>query len=81
VVGLTFSTYRFKYTQVSNQTYLYPNLSTPGRIRISTTSYLKFRLARNLDWIFSVYENFDSEPPINAPRNDAGVSTSLGWTF
>ena len=81
IAGLTFSTYRFKYTEVTNQTYVYPNLSTPGRFRVSTSSYFKFRLARNLDWIFSVYENFDSKPPTNAPRNDAGVSTSLGWTF
>lgn len=81
VAGLTFSTYRFKYTEVTNQTYFYPSLTDAGRFRVSTSQYFKFRLARNLDWIFSVYENFDSKPPTNAPRNDAGVSTSLGWTF
>ena len=25
--------------------------------------------------------SFDSQPPINAPRNDFGVTNSLGWKF
>ena len=81
VAGLTFSTYRFSTTQVTSETYVYPSLSTPGRVRVSTNASLMFEIARNLKWSFSVYENFDSQPPINAPRNDSGVSTSLGWTF
>jgi len=81
VAGLTFSTYRFSTTEVTSETYVYPSLSTPGRVRVSTSSNLMFQVARNLKWYFTVYENFDSQPPINAPRNDAGVSTSVGWTF
>jgi hypothetical protein len=81
VAGLTFSTYRFSTTQVTSDTYVYPSLSTPGRVRVSTNANLMFQVARNLKWYFTVYENFDSHPPVNAPRNDAGVSTSLGWTF
>jgi len=81
VLGTTFSLYRFSNTQILNQTYFYPNFSTWGRVRVSTNTSLMFEIARNLKWYFTVYENFDSEPPINAPRNDFGVTTSLGWTF
>jgi hypothetical protein len=81
VAGVTFSTYRFKTTEITSETYVYPSLSIPGRVRVSTYANLMFELARNLKWYFTVYENFDSQPPVNAPRNDAGVSTSLGWTF
>jgi hypothetical protein len=81
VLGLTFSTYRFSTTQLTSQTYLYPNLSTPGRYRIGTNFNVKLEIARNLKWNFGIYENFDSRPPVNAPRNDAGFSTSLGWSF
>jgi hypothetical protein len=36
---------------------------------------------RQLFWDFGLYENFDSRPPVNAPRNDVGVTTALGWKF
>jgi hypothetical protein len=81
VAGLNFATYRFSKTEVTSDTYVYPSLSTPGRVRVSTNANLMFEVARNLKWYFTLYENFDSHPPVNAPRNDAGVSTSLGWTF
>jgi hypothetical protein len=81
VAGLTFSTYRFSITRVTSETCVYPSLSTPGRVRVSTNASLMFEIARNLKWNFSVYENLDSQPSNNAPRNDSGVPTSLGWTF
>ncbi len=81
ILGLTFSTSRFKTTQISSQTWIYPSLSSRGRIRVSSNTNFAFQIARNLNWNFSIYENFDSQPPVNAPRNDSGVSTSLGWTF
>ena len=29
----------------------------------------------------TVFDNFDSRPPVDAPRNDFGVTSSLGWKF
>jgi hypothetical protein len=56
-------------------------MSDPGRYRVSTEGDLKIELVNNLYWKFRVYENFDNKPPVNAPRNDVGVSSSLGWSF
>ena len=81
VTALNFSAYRFKTAQVISQTYVYPSLTTPGRVRISTNNTLMFELVRNLNWNFTLYENYDSHPPVYANKNDAGVSTGLGWTF
>jgi hypothetical protein len=72
---------RFSNTQVSVDLYAYPNITTPGRVRTGLQSSLKLELFRNLFWKFSVYENFDNLPPVRAPRNDFGTSTSLGWKF
>ena len=72
---------RFSSTQVNVDVYAYPNLTTPGRVRTGLQAALRFELFRNFYWKFSVYENFDSKPPIRAPRNDFGTSTSLGWKF
>jgi hypothetical protein len=81
VFGLDFATYRFKTTQLTARYSVYPSLSTLGRVRMAATSYLNFEIAHNLYWSFSLYENYDSKPPVNANKNDFGVTNSIGWKF
>lgn len=81
LLGVKFSTFRFKTLNINSQTLLFPSLSDPGRLRISSQSNLRIELIRNFYWNFQVYENYDTRPPINAPKNDLGLTTSLGWTF
>jgi putative salt-induced outer membrane protein YdiY len=79
--GLRFSTFRFKTLNLNSQTVLFPSLTDAGRFRVSSQSNLRIELVRNFFWNFQVYENYDTRPPINAPKNDLGISNSLGWTF
>jgi hypothetical protein len=79
--GLRFSTFRFKTLTIGSNLSVYPSLSDPGRARFVTNGDLKIELIRNLYWSFRAYENFDNKPPVNAPRNDFGASSSLGWSF
>jgi hypothetical protein len=44
-------------------------------------SNFRIELVKDLFWNLNLYENFDSRPPINAKRNDLGVTTSFGWKF
>jgi putative salt-induced outer membrane protein YdiY len=81
LLGLTFSTFRFKTLNLNSQTFLFPSLTDPGRLRLSSQSNLRIELVRNFYWSLELYENYDTRPPINAPKNDLGVTTSLGWTF
>ena len=81
LLGFTFSTFRFKTVDISSQTLIFPSLSDPGRVRVGSQSNLAIELFRNFNWGFQFYENFDSRPPVVAPRNDLGVTTSLGWKF
>ncbi len=81
LLGITFSTFRFKTLNINSQTLFFPSLSDPGRFRISSQSYLRIELIRNFYWNFQVYENYDTRPPVNAPKNDLGITTSVGWTF
>jgi hypothetical protein len=71
----------FKTLQFSANFAAYPSLTTPGRVRLGAGSSLKLEIVSNLYWKFSFYENYDSRPPVPAPKNDFGTSTSLGWTF
>jgi hypothetical protein len=81
VVGADFSMFRFKTTQVDANFAVYPNLSTAGRVRLSATPNSRLELVRNVYWSFYLYENYDSKPPVDAPRNDFGVTSSFGWKF
>jgi putative salt-induced outer membrane protein YdiY len=81
LLGLTFSTFRFKTLNLNTQTFLFPSLSDPGRLRLSSQSNLRIELVRNFYWNFQLYENYDTRPPVNAPKNDLGLTTSVGWTF
>ena len=73
--------YRFKKFDVDAVLYAYPSITNQGRIRMGMQTALGIELFRNFKWKFSLYENFDSRPPVHAPRNDFGTGTSLGWTF
>jgi hypothetical protein len=81
LVGLDFNTFRFTTTDISSRFILYPSLTTPGRTRMQIKSDLRIKLVKDLYWGFHLYENFDTKPPVEADKNDLGVSTSLGWKF
>ena len=81
LAGLDFSTFRFSTTDISSRFMLYPSLTTPGRMRMQFKSDLRIKLVKDLHWGFHFYENFDSKPPVEADKNDLGISASLGWKF
>ncbi len=76
-----FSKYAFKTLQFTGQAYAFPNLTTLGRVRFGVQADLTYEILRNFYWKFSVYENHDTKPPADSPKNDFGTSTSLGWKF
>jgi len=80
-LGLRFTTFRFKTLDLNSQSLAFPSLSDPGRVRLSSQSDLRVEVVKNFYWSFRLYENFDSRPPVTAPRNDLGITTSLGWKF
>lgn len=81
LVGANFYTFRLRVLDIRSSLLLYPSLSEPGRVRVNSDSNLHIELVKDFYWDFHLYENFDSRPPINAPRNDLGVTTGIGWKF
>jgi putative salt-induced outer membrane protein YdiY len=81
LAGVDFLTFRFSKTDIRSRFSLFPSLTTPGRMRMQATSDLSIKIVKDLWWGFHVYENFDSQPPVRADKNDLGVTTSLGWKF
>jgi putative salt-induced outer membrane protein YdiY len=81
LIGAQFYTFRFKVLDFRSSALVYPSLSDPGRVRLSSDSNVHIELIKDFYWDFHLYENFDSRPPVNAPRNDLGVTTGIGWKF
>jgi hypothetical protein len=81
LAGIKFSTFRFKTMNINSQTFLFPSLTDAGRFRVNSSSNIRIELARNFYWSFQVYENYDTRPPVNSPKNDLGLTMSIGWTF
>ena len=81
IAGADFATFRFNRTDIRSRISLFPSLTTPGRTRLQATSDLRIKIVKDLWWGFHVYENFDSQPPVRADKNDLGISTTVGWKF
>ena len=79
--GLEFTTFRFSRTNLTSHVFVFPSVTTPGRVRTQIKSDLNYKIARDFWWGFHLYENFDSKPPIKADKNDLGVSASISWKF
>src|SRR6185369_4857335 len=63
LAGADLNIFQFKTIDISSRFSLFPSLTTPGRMRLQTTSDLKIKIAKDLYWGFHLYENFDSKPP------------------
>ena len=79
--GMDFATFRFSKTDITSHFFVFPSVTTTGRIRGQLKSDISYKLAKDFWWGFHVYENFDSKPPIKANKNDAGISASISWKF
>jgi Protein of unknown function, DUF481 len=81
LVGAKYTTFRFKTLDVSWDGTMYPSITDGPRVRFSTGGNLKIELIKDLYWSFRVYENYDTKPPVNAPKSDFGLATSFGFKF
>lgn len=74
--------FAFKKTRLNIDAATAPALTPEtGRLfsKINTTYYLK--LFGKVDWNFSLYGNWDTQPPAHLPSSDYGTTTGLSWTF
>jgi uncharacterized protein DUF481 len=81
LVAVNFSLYRFDSSQITFNSRVFPSISTPGRVRIDNDISFKLDLWGDLYWNFSLWQNLDSQPPVNVANTDYGVSTNIGWSF
>ena len=81
LVGAQYELYYFDRYTLQSQLLVFPGLSDFGRIRATAKTTLRVKLRNNFSLSFSLWDNYDSRPPVVAKKNELGASTNLGWTF
>jgi Protein of unknown function, DUF481 len=81
VVGVQYDYVRFKFGEFDSQLQAFPGLTDAGRIRLKTNNSVSIKLSNNFHASFMLWDNFDSQPPPTAKRNELGLSSGIGWSF
>lgn len=80
-VAAQFSTFRFDAMTFNTNFWLYPSITTPGRIRFTLNQDVYYKFLGDFYVRMSFYDNYDNRPVVGAPTNNLGGSTTLGWSF
>ena len=80
-VAIQYSTFRFDSTSFDTTVWVYPGLTTPGRVRMTLNEDIYFKFYRDFYLRGSFYDNFDNRPVEGAPSNNLGFTSTVGWSF
>jgi len=80
-VAVQYSTFRFDSTSFETNLWIYPSLTSPGRVRVTLNQDIYFKFYKDFYFRASFYNNYDNRPVIGAPSNNLGASSTVGWSF
>jgi putative salt-induced outer membrane protein YdiY len=66
---------------LTEQAYIYPNLSSPGKYQFSLTTGFSTKLGKMFNWATNLSDNYTTFPPAGAKINDMVLTTGLGITL
>lgn len=81
LLGFVYDWFRFNRAEVRTVYQFYPGLSDTGRIRSNLDTSLSIKLAHDFYLKFGLWDTYDSKPPVNARKNELGISTTFGLKF
>lgn len=81
VFAVQYSTFRFDAATFNSALWLYPSLTSPGRLRMTFNQDIYYKFLGDFYIRMSFYDNYDNQPVVGAPSNNLGGSTSVGWSF
>jgi hypothetical protein len=81
LVGTNLNLFRFDKTTITLNAMLLPALSQPGRVRFNLNASYYVKLWGKLDWNFTVYGNWDNQPPPGFVGSDYGATSGLSLSF
>jgi len=78
---LQYNYVRFNFGEMNSQVRVFPGLTDAGRVRVTTNNSVTIKLKNNFHLNFTFWDNFDSQPPPTAKKNELGISSGIGWSF
>lgn len=79
--AVQYSTFRFDSTTFDTAIWVYPSLTSPGRVRFTLNQDVYYKFLGDFYIRMSFYDNYDNQPVVGAPPNNLGGSTTVGWSF
>jgi hypothetical protein len=79
--AMQFSTFRFDSTSFNTTIWVYPSLTSVGRVRMTLNQDVYYKFYKDFYVRASFYDNYDNRPVVGAPSNNLGVSSTIGWSF
>jgi len=81
LLGTRFSWFTFGdfENDLSSKLLVYPSLTESGRVRVDFDVSYRQDLFGDLYMRLSFYDQYDSEPPPGAEKNDLGTTLAVGW--
>lgn len=79
--SVQYSTFRFDSTTFDTSFWLYPSLTSPGRVRFTINQDIYYKFLGDFYIRMGFYDNYDNQPVLGAPPNNMGGSTTVGWSF
>jgi hypothetical protein len=77
----SYYTYDSPKTTLNTSLDVFPSLTESGRVRVDLDVGLRREIITDFFVELSLYDSYDSEPPIEGEKNDYGIVTSIGYTF
>jgi hypothetical protein len=81
LLGAQYQLLQFNRYNLQSYLLVYPGLSDAGRVRATAKATLNVKLPNNFYTNLSFWENYDSNPPLNAVKSELGISSGIGWSF
>jgi hypothetical protein len=81
VVAVNAEFYRFSAVNFVTSDWIYPGLTDAGRLRMTLSQSVYYKLTQGPYVRFSVYDYFDNQPQLGTPTNNIGGVLSVGWAF
>jgi hypothetical protein len=79
--AINYSTFRFDAATFNTSFWLYPSITSPGRVRFTLNQDVYYKFLGDFYLRLSFYDNYDNQPVVGAPNNNMGGSTTVGWSF
>ncbi|MEG9437787.1 DUF481 domain-containing protein [Edaphobacter sp. HDX4] len=80
-LAINYSTFRFESITFDTAFWLYPSITSPGRVRFTLNQDVYYKFLGDFYIRMSFYDNYDNQPVVGAPSNNVGGSTTVGWSF